>query len=247
MQRERDEIEMVRRLAGALEQRLESVVVYGPAALEAASPAVGGEYLLIVTVDLEPETLRRLREPVRWWLGRGHPWPRLVTAELLRASADVFPIELVDLVSRHRVVFGPDPIEAIAIDPGHLRLQLERELREKLMRLREGYVECHGRWGARGLEHLLAVSYASFARVFRAALRVLGAPAAGTDAEVMASLSTWLDLPPATFDDVGRIARGKRARDVEAVFASYYRALSAAEARIDRWIAEPRAPRGRAP
>lgn len=244
MTRERDEIEMVRRLAGALEQRLASVVAYGPGALDVAHPAIGGEYLLIVTVDLEPETLRRLREPVRWWLDRGHPWPRLFTPELLRRSADVFPIELVDLAARHRLVYGPDPIEGVVIDPAHLRLQLERELREKLMRLREGYVECHGRWGARGLEHLLAVSYASFARVFRAALRVLGAPTAGTDAEVMTSLCTWLDLPPDTFAEVGRIARGGHTRDAEAVFAGYYRALSAAEARIDRWI-EPA--RGREP
>jgi hypothetical protein len=240
MARERDEIEMVRRLAGVLEAWLESVVAYGPGALDIAHPAVGGEYLLIVTVDLEPETLRRLREPVRWWLGRGHPWPRLFTAELLRASADVFPIELVDLAARHRVVFGPDPIERVVIDPAHLRLQVERELREKLMRLREGYVESHGRWGARGLEHLLAASYASFARVFRATLRVLGAPTAGTDTEVMTSLCTWLDLPPDTFDAVDRIARGGRARDAEAVFAGYYRALSAAEARIDRWFAPAR-------
>lgn len=237
MRREPDEIEMVRRLAVALEERLSSVVVYGPAAHGGGHPA-GDEYLLIVLVELEPETLRRLREPVRWWLGRGHPWPRLFTPELLRASADVFPIELVDLASRHRVVFGPDPVEGLAIDPGHLRLQLERELREKLMRLREGYVEVQGRWGSRELEHLLAASYASFARVFRAALRVLGAPAGGGDPEVMAALCVWLDLPPGTFDDVERLARGERARgrDVEALFASYYHALSAAEARIDRLI-----------
>lgn len=246
-----DAIEMVRRLVGALEARLSSVVVYGPAA-DGAHPTPGGAYLLIVLVDLEPDALRRLREPVGWWLGRGHPWPRLFTPELLRASADVFPIELVDLAARHRVVFGPDPIEGIPIDPAHLRLQLERELREKLMRLREGYVECHGRRAARGLEQLLAASYESFVRVFRATLRVLGAPAAGTDDEVMASLCAWLELSelsPATFAEVARIARGERARDAEAVFASYYRALSVAEAHIDRWIAGSGAagPEGRTP
>jgi hypothetical protein len=242
MRRAHDDLEMVRRLVRALEARLSSVVVYGPAADD--DPAPGGVYLLIVLVDLEPDVLRRLREPVRWWLNRGHPWPRLFTPELLRASADVFPIELVDLASRHRVVFGPDPIEGLPVDPAHLRLQLERELREKLMRLREGYVECHGRRAARELEDLLAASYESFVRVFRAALRVLGAPAAGTDGEVMVSLCAWLDLPPDTFEEVAQIARGERVRDVEVVFASYYRALSVAEARIDRWIAWPE---GRAP
>jgi hypothetical protein len=244
MRREHDEIEMVRRLAVALEQRLASVVAYGPAVEHGAYPSASGEYLLIVLVDLEPETLRRLRDPVRWWLDRGRPWPRLFTPELLVASADVFPIELVDLAARHRVLYGDDPIEDLVIDPAHLRLQLERELREKLMRLREGYVECHGRWGARRLEHLLAASWSSFVRVFRAALRVLGVPAAGDDAEIMASLCSWLDLPPGAFEEVDRIARGGRARDADAVFERYYRALSAAEARIDRWIA---APGGRTP
>lgn len=239
MRREHDEIEVVRRLAGALEQRLASVVAYGPAVEDGGYPAASGEYLLIVLVDLEPETLRRLRDPVRWWLGRGRPWPRLFTPELLAASADVFPIELVDLAARHRVLYGDDPIADLVIDPAHLRLQLERELREKLMRLREGYVECQGRWGAPRLEALLAASYASFVRVFRATLRVIGAPPARTDAEVVTSLCAWLDLPPGAFEEVDRIARGGRARDAEDLFARYYRALAAAEARIDRWIAAP--------
>ena len=105
-QDDRDELEIVTRLAAALAERLSSVVVYGPAVPDGAYPAIGGAYLLIVAVDLEPDTLRRLREPVRWWLGRGRPWPRLFTPELLRASADVFPIELVDLASRHRAVYA---------------------------------------------------------------------------------------------------------------------------------------------
>jgi hypothetical protein len=230
---QQDEIEMVRRLAAALEERLTSVVAYGPTV---PSPA----YLLLVVLDLEPNTLRRLREPVRWWIHGGRPWPRLFTPELLRAAADVFPIELVDITARHRVVYGDDPITGLLVKPAHLRLQLERELREKLMRLREGYVECHGRTAARDLEQLLATSYASFVRVFRGALYILGAPRPETDAQVMQTLCTWLDLPPEPFAAVARIARGEHARDVEAIFASYYRALSAAEARIDRWIDQPR-------
>jgi hypothetical protein len=230
---ERDEIEMTRRLARAIETRLRSVVVYGPGAVE----NTGDLYLLIVVSDVDPDTLRRLSSPVRWWLDRGRPWPRVLSPELLEAATDVFPIEIVDIAARHRIVYGTDPLAELVIDRADLRLQIERELREKLMRLREGYIEYWRR--PKQIAELLAGSYASFVRVFRAWLHLIEAPMARSDDEVMSTIAAWLDLWPRAFEDVAQLVRGEPVRDVDAVFVSYYRALSAAEAFIDR-----RLPRG---
>ena len=191
-------------------KQVESIVVYGP---DEAN-------LLIVTTDLEPATLRALAEPVRWWIKKTASWPRLFTAQLIAESLDVFPIELLELSQRRRVIHGADPFVAIKIDHGALRIQCERELREKMMRLREAYVEHHGTYD------LVDVSRQSFARIFRACLVLFDMPVPIDDDDVIKALCSRLDLDARPFFDGD--------------FERYYRVLSATEARIDRLIISKR-------
>ena len=187
-------------------KHVESVIVYGP----------DDANLMIVTTDLEPATLRALADPVRWWIKKTASWPRLFTAALINESLDVFPIEMLELSQRRRVLHGPDPFVAIRIDHGALRIQCERELREKMMRLREAYVEHHGTYD------LVDVSRQTFARIFRACLVLFGIPVPADDDDVIKALCTRLDLDAGPFFDGD--------------FERYYRVLSATEARIDRLI-----------
>jgi hypothetical protein len=225
---------MVKRLEAAVGGKLIGVVAYGPSVHD-DYPEVG-EHLLIVTVDLEVETLRDLAEPVRWWLEHKQPWPRLFSPELLRDAADVFPIELLDITSQHRVLFGKTFLDDVVIDHDQLRAQCERELREKLMRLREGYVETRGTGGQRGLRELIAASYPTFVRIFRGCLHLLQVPVPRHDRDVTRTLCVLLDVSPDAFEDVERIAQGDRNVDPDLAFAAYYDALTDAERRIDRLI-----------
>lgn len=239
------EHEMVARVRDALGERLVSMVSYGPSVHDDGPARLAQDYLLIVLRDLELDTLRMLADPVRWWLRKREPWPRIFTAELLEASTDVYPIEVLDLIQHRRVLFGTDPIEGLEIDRAHLRMQCERELREKLMRLREGYIEAHVQRRARdALYDLVAASYASFVRIFRACLFLIDAPIAHHDRDVVTALCTWLDLSPEPFLAAERVARDEWHEPPEAMLARYCHALAVIEARIDRMIINPR---GRAP
>jgi hypothetical protein len=245
MARKRHEAEMVERLSAAAADRLTSVVSYGPAVHGDDYARLPAAYLLIVLTDLELGTLQLLSDPVHWWSKKGESSPRVFTVELLHASADVYPIELLELLQHRRVLFGTDPVAGLVVDRSHLRMQCERELREKLMRLREGYIEGHGHRGARDqLFDLIAVSYASFVRIFRACLSLLDAPLAQHDRDVVDALCTWLDQTPEPFHAAERIARGDQRGDPEPTFAAYYQALTVIETRIDRMIINPS---GRAP
>lgn len=226
--------EMVSRLRKSVGASLTSVVLYGPEAHGDTYRGMGQLNLMIVLADLEPETLRPLRDPVRWWLGKQQPWPRLFSAELIRDSVDVYPIELLDIARHHRVLHGSDPVGTITASAAHLRIQCERELREKLMRLREGYVESHG--SPRALRGLLAASFPSFAAVWRGCLHLLGAPVPAHDAEVADALCRRLELDAAPLAEIARVAAGTSAADPEDAYARYYRGLVDLVDRIDRLV-----------
>lgn len=228
--------EMVDRLFRALGERLTSVVLYGPGARGETALATGHLHLLIILRDLKTTTLSALSDPIRWWLRRGQPWPRLFTRELIEAARDVYPVELLDISSFHRVIYGAEPLGAVAIDADRLRLQCERELREKLMRLREGYIACRG--STRALRVLLEESYASFEPVWRGCLHLLGGPVPTHDGDVIVALAERLDFPPDSLAAVARLARGLRVSDAHALFTAYYDTLGKIEGRIDQLVVE---------
>jgi hypothetical protein len=228
--------EMVARTSRVLGDRLDSIVLYGPEVHGDAYREIEQLNLLLVLRDLEPQTLRLLGDPVSFWLKRAQPWPRLFTLDLMRDSLDVFPIEFLDITRHHRVVFGHDPFAGFVPDPTHLRIQCERELREKLMRLREGYVESRG--VARTLRKLLSASFASFAPVWRGCLHLLAVEVPLHDTEVAEALCRRLELEFAPFAEIARIASGSSRADIEEAYVRYDRELTQVIARIDRWAVD---------
>lgn len=72
----------------------------------------------------------------RKWAPARVATPLLLTPDYLASSRDVFPVELLALAHGLKMLFGPNPLANLTVDPGHLRLQLERELKGKLLALR---------------------------------------------------------------------------------------------------------------
>ena len=60
-----------------------------------------------------------------------------MTRDELERSADVFTIELLDMQQHHRVLFGEDVLKGLQIPMDLHRVQVEYELREKLILLRQ--------------------------------------------------------------------------------------------------------------
>jgi hypothetical protein len=223
----------VERLAAAAGDRLVSVVLYGPAA-HGDHYAEEAFHLMVVLADLELATLARVADPIRRWIGKGQPMPRLFTRELIADAADVFPIEFLDIRSYHVVLHGEDPLAELDVHKDHLRLQCERELREKLMRLVEAYLEAAG--SERKLRRLLVESYPTFVAIFRGCLLLESdrAPAHGVD--VAEAFCRQADLDPAPFSEVERLEHGERSSGgVEELFGRYYAQLTRAVSAIDRF------------
>jgi predicted nucleotidyltransferase len=232
--------DLVESLIGALGPRLETVVLYGSKARGDWHKGSSDHNIAVVVTSLDAATLEALTTPLLQWIKTHEPPPRLLTRALIAASLDVFPIEYLDLRTHHVVLHGTDPFAGLEVRTEALRLQCEREMREKLMRLQEGYVVAHRR--RRLLRALLLDSYTSFAALFRGCLTLWGETPPAAAAEVAAAFCARAGCDPAPFRALDLLRRGADGapRDLRTLFSGYYDALNRAAEAIDGY----RAPAG---
>lgn len=70
--------------------------------------------------------------------------PLILTPDYILDSLDVFPIEFHDFRLIHRTVSGDDIFSGLSIDKEHLRLQCEREIKARLVGIRQGCISSLG-------------------------------------------------------------------------------------------------------
>src|SRR5712691_688567 len=170
-------------VARALGQRLVSLLLYGSAASGAHVPKRSDVNTLLICDVVDEGLFDALAPALRDWTRAGHPAPLIFTEREWRESADAFPIEYEDIRQHHRVLAGCDPWPGITVAREHVRRQLERELLEKLVRLRQAYAALRG--DPKRLAGVIAGSTGGFFTMLRAALRLAGkAVPAGADALV---------------------------------------------------------------
>ena len=228
--------EFVIRLRDAAGANLQSVVLYGSAAASDFVPAHSDVNLLCVLGETSFAAILALAPAVQWWAKQKHRSPLLMTAEELRGGADVFSIEFLDMQQRHRVLWGDDVLKTLHI-PMHLhRAQLEYELREKTILLRQQLLmtgDDAARW------ELLLRSLPAFATLFRHALLAMNQPPAATKREAGQRLAGKLGLDPAAFLQLLDIREGKvdkKSANVAALFAGYLNCVEQVTAAVDRML-----------
>jgi predicted nucleotidyltransferase len=230
---------LVARLKQAAGRNLVSVVLYGS--------AVTGEFhikhsdlnVLCVLESLDGGDLEKLNGATSWWFAQGHPAPLVFTLEELRRSADVFAIELLDIKANNRVLLGDDVFAGLDVPMSLHHLQVERELRTNLVRLRQHYLTVRQE-GKRSLK-LMNDSISSFTSLFRHALIALGELSPSEPHQprraVVDRLAALLGFDASAFHDVLELREGKRSyghEDVQAVFRTYVDAVVQVVNAIDR-------------
>lgn len=129
--------ELISRATAALGDRLECILLYGSAARNEFDSGHSDLNILILTRQLDRQTLALAAPLFLWWLGLANPQPLLFTLEEFRRSTDAFPIEIKDIQVAHRLLHGANPLDGLIVNREHHRAQLEHELRAKLLRLRQ--------------------------------------------------------------------------------------------------------------
>jgi predicted nucleotidyltransferase len=130
--------ELVNRLSEAAGKNLESVVLYGSAASGDYKPGTSDVNILCTLVTMDVHELQLLSPVVHWWTrDEKEPAPLFFLTEELQRSTDVFAIESLDLKRAHRVLYGKDPVADLDVPMNLHRVQVERDLRLLLLRLRQ--------------------------------------------------------------------------------------------------------------
>lgn len=166
---------------------LQAVALIGDAATAAYRPRQSHLMLAVVVAEITPTALRRTRGYVRRWRRRRVGTPLMFDPLYLETARDVFPLELLDIGDRHRIVHGQtDPFADPRIDALHLRLEVEEQMRGKLLHLWQGYLES-GR-SKRRLRELLASTPPGFAIILRGMLRLQRAARPDDPADLLAAV-----------------------------------------------------------
>ena len=162
---------LVASLREVLGADLLGVCLYGSAAVGRYRKGASDLNLLLLVT---PEGAARPADLIPWaakWAKARVASPLLVTREYLLASRDVFPIELLVMAAEHKCLWGENPLEGLAVDPRHLRLQLERELKGKLMALRTRLMASQGRRPE--LMEIVRQALPAFNALFKACLQLI--------------------------------------------------------------------------
>jgi hypothetical protein len=234
--------EFVNRLRKVARENLQSVILYGSAAGGEFHPDFSNLNLLCIVHELSFSVLIGLAPAVDWWTQQKHAAPLIFTRAELERSADTFAIEFLDMQRRHRLLFGDDVLSSLHI-PMHLHnAQLEYELREKMILLRQSTFPAAG--NSQRMWELLLRSLPAFTTLFRHTLIALGEPAPESKRSALQALSARIPFGPSAFLQLLDIREGKLSReqlDVGDVFARYLAAVQQVVSAVDTML-EPAGP-----
>ena len=192
--------EFVNRFREAGGPNMESIILFGSAVSGDFHPGLSNLNVFCVLRDTSFAALQALTPAATWWDKQKQPPPLCMTREELERTVDVFTIELLDMQQHHRVLFGDDAVKDLKIPMDLHRVQVEYELREKLVLLRQ-HILLSSENESR-LWDLLQRSAPSLATLFRHALIALGDPAQHTRREAVQILGQRLSFDASAFAQV---------------------------------------------
>jgi len=236
---------LTERLKAVCGAHLRSVILYGSAVAGDHLGKRSDHNILVVLDRLDVEELRALAPVVRPWVKAGNLVPLFFTPEGLATAAAVFPLEIADIKDNHRVLFGEDVVDPLAVHAANLRLELEHELKGKLMKLRAQYLLVQGQ--PRQMTELMVRSLSTFLVLCRGALRLYQPQVPARKMEALAALARHAPIQTHVFETVGQLKAGKQVARVvpDDLFAEYLRAIESVVEAVDAFLHPRRSQEGK--
>jgi hypothetical protein len=199
-----------------------SIILYGSAAGKHYRPGKSDINFMVVLSDAGIDGLDRAFPLIRKWRKRRVAVPLFLSERYVETSLDVFPIEYLNFKWNHVPVYGKNILEGLDFDRDMVRLQCEREIKGKLLILREACLETAGE--ARLLKNVAVQSLGAFLAIFGAVLYLRDMPLPEDRREIFRTVANAFDLDASLFDALLDIKEEKRKvsdGEMLRLFASY--------------------------
>lgn len=234
MEAEKQITDFVNRLKQAAGPNLECVALFGSAANGEFHADYSDINILCVVNELSAPVLERLAPVMNAWTNKKYPAPLIFSHTELKQSTDVFAIEMLDIRQRHRILHGDDIFANLHVPMDQHRVQLEHNLRTKLLTLRQSYIQVVG--NDKRVRRLMLDSVSNFSTLFRHTLIAMGEQPAPHKAENIKRLAEKIKFDPGIFLKLLQV-RERKANESEipaaSAFAQYLDGISTVVQAVD--------------
>ncbi len=203
-------------------QDLSSIILYGSAAGSDYKPETSDLNFLIILTENVIDRLDKAFTVVSQWRKKKVSMPLFMTKSYIISSLDSYPLEFLNMQKQYILVYGEDVLKEITFEPHLLRLQCEREIKGKLLLLREGFLETEGK--EKKIKELIAVSITAFISIFNGLLYLKGLPISVPKRDVIVSVSQALSFSPEPFLQCMDIKEHKKrfsSAEIYSIFKNY--------------------------
>jgi len=216
------------------QDKLHSVYIIGSALTRDYDPKKSDINSTIVLHEMDLKFLELLAPLGKKYGKKGIAAPLFMTPAYIDKSRDVFPIEFLNIKLLHHTVFGQDIFKDLDIDRSDLRHQCERELKVKLIGLRQGYISAAG--DQKILARGFAGSIAGYMPLFKAIIVLLGRETPQNNPEILSALTDITGIRTDAFKQVLALKSRQTRPTIEKlniVFEDYYKIIEQLGEMID--------------
>lgn len=225
-------------VAAVFGPRVDSIYLHGSVATDDYLPGQSDVNALVLFDLFHFSDAQRLQPVVQGGLKHRIAAPLCLSVNTLKRSTDTFPLEFIEIQDKHLFLYGDtNRIDSLEIPMEHLRVKIEEQIKGKLIRLRQIYMEHRGL--DRQLTSLLVDAQKQLFPVLRNLLRFVGitAPPLNKDM-ILQALETRLRFSVIPLRRIWEQMAGRAAipaSEAVQVYGEYIEVLARLADLIDRW------------
>jgi len=201
-----------------------SVILYGSGTSRDYRPGKSDINFMIVLSENGIESLDRAFGIVRKWRKKNVAIPLFLTEKYVETSLDVFPIEYLNFQRNYLLVFGKDILKDLIFNPELIRHQCEREIKAKLLLLREAFLETSGK--GKALKDIIGQSISAFIAIFEALLYLKEEDLPKEKREIIRATCGVFGIDTGVFEELLNVKEGKAKPgddEIKRLFQDYLR------------------------
>jgi len=213
-------------ILSSYKDNIHSITITGSALTDDFDPGKSDINSVFVLSEMDLKFLKLLAPLGKRYRKKRIAAPLIMTPEYIMNSIDVFPLEFLNIKLLHKTIFGEDLFCDLEINRFDLRLQCERELKVRLIGLRQGYISCLG--NSKMLMDMFVESFSGYIPVFRGIILLLGKEPPLLNHDVLAILEDVSGVNTSAFKNILKQKKQKTKLimgQLNTIFEDYYAAI----------------------